>query len=120
MRGAIIGCGYFGSIHLEAWGRMPGVEIVAACDPAPGRAEKFAPRAYRIAQEMIKQERPDFVDIATRPSEHLSLVSLAAGHRIPAICQKPMAPSWEEAVAMVEAAEAADSRLMIHENWHWQ
>src|SRR5215831_14890715 len=117
MRGAIIGCGYFGSIHLEAWRRMPGVEITAACDPAPGRAEKFASRAYLIAEEMIERERPDFVDIATRPSEHLSLVSLAARHRIPAICQKPMAPFWEEAVAMVEVAERADSRLMIHEKW---
>jgi len=31
-RGGIVGCGYFGQIQLEAWGRIPGAEIVAACD----------------------------------------------------------------------------------------
>lgn len=99
---------------------MPGVEIVAACDPMPGRAEKFAPRAYHSAEEMLERECPDFVDIATRPAEHLGLISLAAKYRLPAICQKPMAPSWGEGVSMVEVSEAGGARLMIHENWRWQ
>jgi predicted dehydrogenase len=119
-RGAIIGCGFFGSIHLEAWRRVPGVKIVAACDPEKGRAEAFAPHAYRIAEEMLHCERLDFVDIATRPETHLNLVSQVAKHGLPAICQKPMAPSCEDAVAMVEVSEAAGVLLMIHENWRWQ
>jgi hypothetical protein len=32
LRGAIVGCGYFGRIQLEAWARITGVEFVAACD----------------------------------------------------------------------------------------
>jgi predicted dehydrogenase len=69
---------------------------------------------------MLRSQRLDFVDIATRPESHLPLVRLAAEHGVPVICQKPMAPSRAEAAAMVEAAEAGGIRLMIHENWRWQ
>lgn len=120
LRGAIAGCGYFGRFQIEAWARMPDVRIVAAADPDLDRARAFALAAYSSAAEMLERERPDFLDIATRPDTHLELVSLAAAHRIPVICQKPMARDWAEAVRMVEIAEAAGIPLMIHENWRWQ
>ena len=120
LRGGLIGCGFFGAIQLEAWRRMEGVEIVAACDLDPGRAAGLAPRAYTSAEEMLGREQLDFVDIATRPDSHLELVRLAVAHKLPVICQKPMAATWREAVEMVEAAETAGVPLMIHENWRWQ
>ena len=120
LRGGIVGCGFFGQIQLEAWRRISGVEIVAAADPDVDRARKATPRAYASAEEMLERERLDFVDIATRPEQHLDLVRLAAARRLPAICQKPIAPSWADAVALVEAAEQAGIRFMVHENWRWQ
>lgn len=120
LRGAIIGCGFFGQIQVEAWRRIPEVELVAACDLAIERARKCAPVAYSCAEEMLEKEKLDFVDIATRPESHLALVRLAARHGLAVICQKPMAPNWEEALAMVRVAEEAGIRLMIHENWRWQ
>ena len=120
MRGAIIGCGFFGGIQMEAWRRMPGVEIAAACDPDLARARQFAPSVYSTAEDLFAREKLDFVDIATRPEHHLPLVRLATQAGVPAICQKPMAPSWELCLAMVDAAESAGVRLMIHENWRWQ
>lgn len=118
--GAIIGCGFFGNIQMEAWRRMPEARIVAACDPDLTRAAQAAPRTYATAEELFANEKLDFVDIATRPSLHLPLVRLAAKARVPVICQKPMAPDWNDAVAMVEACEQAGVPLMIHENWRWQ
>lgn len=120
LKGGLIGCGFFGQIQLEAWRRMPEAEIVAAADLHLERARKSAPRAYSSAEEMLEREPLDFVDIATRPEWHLPLVRLAAARKIPVICQKPMAPNWADAVAMVGAAEAAGMRLVIHENWRWQ
>ena len=125
MRGAVIGAGYFAGYHAEAWRRMPGVEIVAAVDPAGGRSTAFAerwglPRAYTDAQEMLRNERPDFVDIVAPPAMHLALVTLAADHGAQVICQKPMAPTWEECVAMIAAVHHRGVRLLIHENWRWQ
>jgi len=120
MKGGIVGCGFFGQIQLEAWRRMPDVEMVAAADLDIERARRSAPRGYASAEEMLGREELDFVDIATRPEWHLPLVKLAAAHKIPVICQKPMALNWGDAVAMVEAAEAAGVRFMVHENWRWQ
>ncbi len=120
LRGGLIGCGFFGRIQAEAWRRMPDVEIVAACDRELERARALAPRAYVSAAEMMESEPLDFVDVATGPETHLELVKLAAQYGLPVICQKPMARDWREAVAMVEAAEAAGVRLIIHENWRWQ
>jgi predicted dehydrogenase len=120
LEGGIIGCGYFGRIQKEAWARIPEAEIVAACDLDRELAARTAPRAYTSAAEMFARERLDFVDIATRPESHLSLIRLSAAHKVPAICQKPIATDWREAVEMVETAEAAGVPLMIHENWRWQ
>jgi predicted dehydrogenase len=124
-KGVLIGGGYFAQFQAEGWQRIPSAEIVAVADAAPGKAQAFAarfgiPRAYESMDEALDRERPDFVDIATRPDAHLELVRAAAGRGIHVICQKPMAPTWEDCLAMVEACEAAGVRLLMHENWRWQ
>lgn len=120
LKGGIIGCGYFARHHIEAWRRIPDVELAAACDTELGRARQAAPHAYGSAKEMLEQEPLDFVDIATRAETHLTLVRLAATRGVPVICQKPIAPDWPAAVEIVETAERAGIPLMIHENWRWQ
>lgn len=124
-RGVIIGGGYFAQFQAEGWQRIGAAEILAVSDSAAGKAQGFAakwgiPRAYESVDEALDQERPDFVDIATRPAAHLELVKTAAARGIHVICQKPMAPTWQESVAMVEACEKAGVRLLMHENWRWQ
>ncbi len=125
MKGAIIGGGFFAGFHMDAWQRMPDVEIVAVVDTDAGCAKEFAekwsvPRIYGDVREMIALERPDFVDIATRPEAHLHLTALAAAAKTNVICQKPMAPTWEESVAMVDVCRENGVRLLMHENWRWQ
>jgi D-apiose dehydrogenase len=125
LKGAMIGAGYFAQFQAEGWNRIPGAKIVAVADTLPGRAEEFAkrwdiPRAYRDAAAMLAKEQPAFVDIATRPESHVELVGLAAQSGAHVICQKPMAPTWAESVAMVKTCQAANVRLLMHENWRWQ
>ncbi|MFN7929502.1 MAG: Gfo/Idh/MocA family oxidoreductase [Blastocatellia bacterium] len=125
LRGAIIGAGYFAGIQAEAWRRLPAVEIVAVVDPIQERANTLAaqygiPTVYETAETLFAAEKLDFVDIATRPEAHLALTQLAAQHCTPIICQKPMAATWDDCVAMVESCRAARVRLLIHENWRWQ
>jgi D-apiose dehydrogenase len=120
LKGGIIGCGFFAGRHIEAWRRIPEVEIVAAADPRLDRALTFASRVYGSAEEMLEREKLDFVDIVTRVDTHLPLVQLAIRRGIPVICQKPITPDWEAALEIVEAAESAGVRLMVHENWRWQ
>src|SRR5204863_5155478 len=94
MKGVLISAGYFAQFQAEAWKRIPGMELAAVADPLPGKAEAFAarhglPRAYSSVAQMLDREKPDFVDVATRPESHLDLVRTAAGRGIAVICQKP-------------------------------
>jgi predicted dehydrogenase len=70
--------------------------------------------------DLVEKTRPDLVDIVTPPQTHLELVKAVAARGIPVICQKPLAPTYEEAVGVVEAAEKAGAMLVVHENFRWQ
>ena len=125
LRGALIGCGFFAMNQLEAWRDLDGVDIVALCDRDPARldaaGERFGIGArYLDAVAMLREQRLDFVDIATTPPSHRALVELAAAHRVAVICQKPIAPTLEDARAMVEATTSAGVLMMVHENFRWQ
>ncbi|HYE75355.1 MAG TPA: Gfo/Idh/MocA family oxidoreductase [Blastocatellia bacterium] len=125
LKGVMVGAGFFANFQAEAWRRMPEVNIVTLCDAIPEKASEFAEKwgiskVYSDVAEMLERERPDFIDIVTRPESHLALTKLSAERGIHVICQKPMAPSWDECLAMVDVCAAHNVRLMIHENWRWQ
>ncbi len=65
---------------------------------------------------MLDEIDLDFVDIATRPMDHLPLVKTCASRGCHVLCQKPMAPSMSEAEQMVQACDQAGVVLMINEN----
>jgi predicted dehydrogenase len=69
---------------------------------------------------MFDVEKPDFVDVITPPSAHREICAEAAGRGIQIICQKPLAPSYSEAEAIVLGAENAGVRFMVHENFRFQ
>jgi len=125
LKGVAIGAGYFSQFHFDAWSRMDDIEIAAVCDVSEEAASATAsqygiPTTYQNVPEMLDKERPDFVDIITRPDSHLSLVQQAADRGIAVICQKALAPSFDEAKAIVRVAESAKVRLMVHENFRFQ
>ena len=125
LKGIGIGAGYFSRFQYEAWTRIPEVEISAICDrveqKARGAADQFSiARVYTDWKEMIDRERPDFVDIITPPDTHEEMCAFAAASGVHIICQKPLAPAFETAQRIVETAETAGIRLMIHENFRWQ
>ena len=124
LKGVGIGAGYFSHFQYEAWTRIPEVTIATLHDRDPVKADAVA-RQYGIARcytdyrEMLEQERPDFVDIITPPPTHTEIVATAARLGVNIICQKPLAPTYAEAAALVQMAEDAGVRLMVHENLLW-
>lgn len=125
LRGALIGCGFFAINHLHGWRDVEGAEIVAICDRSPERlkivGDQFGIVArYQDATEMLATEKLDFVDIATTAPTHRALAELAASHKLAVICQKPFAPTLDDARAIVHACAKADVALMVHENFRWQ
>ncbi|RKX99818.1 gfo/Idh/MocA family oxidoreductase [Candidatus Poribacteria bacterium] len=124
LRGITVGAGFFGRIHLEGWSRVENARITAVVDKVKGKAEECASRygiaAYADVEEAIEREKPDFVDIVTRPDSHLQIARIAASKGCHVLCQKPIAPTWEESVELVETCRRSGVRLMINENWRWQ
>ena len=127
LRGLCLGAGYFSRFQYEAWQRIPEVEIIGVVNRDAAKARAVAARygipdahAWSELATVLDRERPDFVDIITPPETHLEAVKLAAARRCAIICQKPLAPTWEETVAVVEASRAAGVRFMVHENFRWQ
>ncbi|PWE53246.1 oxidoreductase [Metarhizobium album] len=125
LRGALIGCGFFAVNQMFGWRDVKGAGIVAICDRDPERlkivGDQFGiERRYSDAAQMFADGGFDFVDIATTVQSHRPLVEMAAAHKIPAICQKPFAPTLADAKAMVKACRDAGVPLMVHENFRWQ
>ena len=124
-KGVAIGAGYFSPFQYEAWNRIPEVEITAMCNRDKQKAIPLM-KTYGIARhytdykEMIEREQPDFIDIITPPETHFEMVRFAADRGIHVICQKPLAPTFEEGKQIVEYADNAGIRFMVHENWRFQ
>jgi D-apiose dehydrogenase len=125
LKGVGIGAGYFSPFQYEAWQRIPEVEITAICNRNFEKAEPLMkrygiPRHYTDYREMIEKEKPDFIDIITPPETHLEMTKFAAERNIHVICQKPLAPTFEEGKRIAEYARKAGIRFMVHENWRFQ
>lgn len=124
-RVALVGAGYFGAFHYDAWSRIEGCEIVAACDRDPARLGAVAdrhgiPARYTDIAAMLEAERIDLIDITTPPDSHLPMIEAAVASVPWIICQKPFCGGTEGARRAVALAEAAGTRLLVHENIRFQ
>jgi predicted dehydrogenase len=111
--------------HLPAWQRIEEVEIVAAYNRTQAKAEQRAeqyhiPAVYADYRAMFENEDLDFVDIATAPAVHLELVTAAAKHGLPVLCQKPVAPTLAELREMIRVCDEAGVLFMVNENCRFQ
>jgi len=125
LRFAIFGTGFWARYQLAAWRELEGAQCVALYNRTRARAEALArefsvPGVYDNPEELLRRERPDFIDVITSVDTHSRFVHLAAAHGVPVICQKPMATSVAEAEAMVATCQQAGVPFYIHENWRWQ
>ena len=126
IRIGVIGCGFYAQNHLNSWRELAadGAVLAAVCDIDPSKAETarraFDVTSYTDPNEMLEREGLDVVDIVTRQDAHRTLAELAISRSVAAIVQKPFAPTWEDCVAIVEAAERNKVWLAVHENFRFQ
>lgn len=125
LRIGLIGAGMVSRHHLIAWADIADqARVVAIADPsrenAVRRADEFGiSKTYADAEAMCAATELDAVDIAAPRQFHPPLVRLAAKRRLPALCQKPLAPDLQQAIEL--AAEVKNqARLMVHENWRFR
>jgi len=125
MKVCLVGAGYYAQFHLSAWARIPHIEVVGIADLDAAQARKAvaawpAAKVFSNAQDMVRECKPDLVDIITPEATHEPLVGLLAGKVRTLMCQKPMAPTLQAARSMAEAARQAGTELLVHENFRFQ
>jgi predicted dehydrogenase len=107
--------------HLSVLREHPGFSLVAACDPNSEARKSFAAKpgadvpVHADCADMLKASRPDLLVIAASAVAHSPLLRLAASHGVPAVfCEKPLAPSLEEALRMERLAQSCGMLLAVN------
>ena len=124
LRFAIVGTGFWSRFQLAGC-EVGNVRCVAVYNRTRQKAEKFAtefeiPAVYDDPGEMLPARTWTSLMSSPDVDTHSLFVHLAAGHRLPVVCQKPLAPSLAVARAMVDACRAAGVPLLVNENFRWQ
>ncbi len=116
----IIGTGWIAESHIQSYKNMPDVEIVAAADLIPGKAEAFMKkfgvegvRFYPSHKEMIDSEELDAVSVCTYNTAHCAPTVYALEHGINVLLEKPFSVTTEEAVEMMRAEKKSGKVLSI-------
>lgn len=121
----LIGAGYAARVQLQAYRWIDGAQVVALANRTRDRAEALAeefgiPRVFDRVESLLEECEVDAVDITTAVETHAPIAILAARHGRHVLCQKPFAPSMEEARRVVAACKELGVRLMVNENWRWR
>ena len=117
----VIGCGKIAQVrHIPEYAANENVELAGFYNPTKSRAEdmvkKYGGRVYDTAEELLSDESIDAVSVCSANYSHaeLAIKALRAGKDV--LCEKPMATTLEDCMAMVAAAKESGKRLMIGQN----
>ena len=116
----IIGTGWIAEAHVANYLKCPDVEIVAAADLVPGKAEKFCKdngiegiRLYPDHKSMLDAEELDAVSVCTYNRTHAECTIYALEKGVNVLLEKPMCVTLEEAVEICRAEKKSGKILSI-------
>lgn len=118
IRIGVVGVGQIGKQHLKNYADIPGAELVAFCDIDEPELARVA-ALYGVTntttsyRELLKRDDIDAVDVCLHNNLHapVAIAALEAGKHV--YCEKPMAGSYRDAAAMLDAAKACNRKLHI-------
>lgn len=119
---AMVGYAFMGAAHSQAWrtvGRFFDLPVEPAMVAVSGRnREKVTTAAARLGwadaetdwKELLARDDIQVVDVCTPGDSHaeIAIAALEAGKHV--LCEKPLANTVDEAVAMTEAAGRARAK----------
>jgi predicted dehydrogenase len=107
-----------GASHARSYHKMPDFEIVGLVSRGPASRGALSRELGGVPEfsdyyEALNATRPDVVSINTYPETHgaYARAAITAGAHV--FCEKPLAESVEEAQSIVDAAKAANRKLVI-------
>ena len=118
VRVGIIGCGQIAERHIRSYMKMDGVKIVAVADPKKAARTSGAQlaggaTAFRDFRELLALKEIDAVDVCLHNNLHapVTIEAMRAGKHV--YCEKPIAGSYVDGLAMVKAAKRHRRKLSI-------
>ena len=126
---AVIGTGFMGKCHAMAWSHVRAVfggeteiRLEVLCDTnAEVTKQRAAETDFRRTEtdwrQLLGDSRIDIVSITTPNNLHreMAVAFLAAGKHV--WCEKPMALTLDDAVAMSKAAAASNAKTLLGYNY---
>jgi len=129
LRGALLGAGNIAlNGHAPQWASderlRREVEIVAVADLSPSNLQAAcqvfpAARPYADAEELLDHEDLDFCDICTPPFTHRAIIERAAERGLHLVCEKPLAPTLEDATSIARAVREAQIVFQPCHQYHY-
>ncbi|ROQ36490.1 putative dehydrogenase [Frondihabitans sp. PhB188] len=121
LRVGVVGLGFAGTTHLDAYTALPGARVVALAGQEAGRLAELAETrgveaTYADWQDLVARDDLDIVSIGVPNDLHhpIAMAALESGKHV--FCEKPLATTGDLAAEMVAAARAADRVLEVAYN----
>ena len=117
MRVAVLGAGFMGGTHVQAWKNEADVEIAAIYAKSADRAQPLAESVNTIwtndLNAILRDPSITVVDVCLPSPLHreASEAALRAGKHV--LLEKPIALTLEDAEALTAATEASDKLFMV-------
>jgi predicted dehydrogenase len=122
-----VGAGAFGRHWMSTLAAHSIVEIVAVVDPsteALNTIKELLPDpsipTFTSLDEALTKIKADAAFIITPPETHQPLASLAFQYGLHVLTEKPLAPTDEACLKMIEDAKQAGKTLMVSQNYRYQ
>lgn len=128
LRFAVVGLGHFAQEYiLPAIAQLDHVELAALVSGTTDKLRVLADR-YRVEHavdydhfdHLLSDGRIDVAYIAVPNDLHADFTIRAARHGVHVLCEKPMAPTEDECIAMMRACQRAGVKLMIAYRLHFE
>lgn len=118
LRVGVVGIGWAGQQHLEAYSRMDGVRIVSVAGMEKDLRDSLQagysiPNAFDGWEEMLQHGGLDAISVAVPTFLHAPISIAALGQGLHVLSEKPLARNAVEGRAMVDAARKAGRVLDV-------
>lgn len=117
LRVAVAGVGRMGRHHARVYGEIPACRLVGVCDPDESSARKagddFGCPAFPSVQEMLESVEVDAASIVAPTARHRAVAEYLLPAGVDVLVEKPLAPSAEDARAIVLLARLHGAVLQV-------
>ena len=123
-RVGLVGLGTVANYHIAVLHKLPGVRLVAGCEPRAARRDYVRKRwklsnLYASADELLENEQLDSVHVLTPPPLHVSTALKCLAHRQHCLIEKPLALDVKSGALLEQAAEQNKRTVGVNHNKIW-